>query len=543
MLRLVLLALALAPRTASAGGVFDSGWGMWNPAGLWHRTGAGACVSPHSGADCAYYGIDAGCTYNNGLAQDASLTSLGVTITPAADVLSFWMLYQVQSWDPECQDQLRLEYSLDASAWYLVQDLSTGSDPAGGSPSEGFASGGGVGGVPLWEHVTVNLGAYVGRFLYLRFRFVSSDSLAGDGLCGPPDGLEQYLGYALDEVSLGPPPPLALSKSAAPALGPPGQTFTYTLSAENTGAAAADVSVWDSLPSGADFVSASGAGSEAGGLASWTLPGLSVGQTQTLTLVVRADPALAEPAEWVNTAAGSSSLGGGAVLSSPALIRIRASGLSLAKSVLGARPSNGDADTYVLVVENDTALTQTGLTLSDPLPAAFSLNQAFPQPGAGSVWSLPSLPPGGVFSATLWGSVYGQDGQVVVNTASLEQGQAQLAQASASLTVHRPVQPAIALNAIYPNPAPSRRAGLPQDAFVAYSLNTPMPVTLDIFTVAGEKVRSLAAPGAAGVQQVAWDLANEHGQPVASGVYLLVLWSTLQVQPRPQATGYVAVLR
>jgi hypothetical protein len=78
---------------------------------------------------------------------------------------------------------------------------------------------------------------------------------------------------------------------------------------------------------------------------------------------------------------------------------------------------------------------------------------------------------------------------------------------------------------------------------VVYDINQSMPITLDIFTLAGEKVRRLYGPGERGVNQLGWDLNNEWGAAVASGVYAFRLWSTLPVIPTPEAYGFIAVLR
>lgn len=540
---LALLLFLLFPGLARAGGSFDGGYGIWSPSGLWHRVTAPACVSPHSGTACVYYGIDAGCNYANGTVQDASLTTLNpVSLTASTAFISFWLLYEVQSYDPACQDRLRLEYSPDGVNWYLADYLSAQADPVGGSPVEAYASGSGLGGPPLWQFERVDLQSFAGTYDYWRFRYVSSDELAGNALCGPPDLLQQFLGYAIDAVSLGSPaPPLSVSKSVSPAFAAPGDTFTFTLSAVNTGSGPATLSLWDTLPAGYAYAAAPG-GSVTNGLAQWSFPGVAAGQSATAQLQLQAAPGLAAPADWINTAAAASSLTTTAVCSSQVLAKIRTPVLALSKSVSPSQLTSGDVATYNIVIENDSPLTQSALTLTDELPAAFSATEVYPPTSGAGTWSLGSVAPGQILSFALWGPVYGEDGQVVVNSAQVL-GTTTTATATASLTVHKAVQPSITLSAVYPNPAPSHNAGQPQEAFVAYTLSAAMTVTLDIYDVAGEKVRSLGAPGQQGPHQVAWDLNNAYGRPVASGLYVLRLWSPLQVQPLPQATGYLAVLR
>ncbi|HTB21308.1 MAG TPA: hypothetical protein VK914_01230 [bacterium] len=540
----LLLALSL-PAAARAGGSFDSGYGIWSPSGLWHRVTAPACVSPHTGSACVYYGIDSSCTYDNGQVQDASLTTLApVALTASTAFISFWLLYDVQSLDPACQDRLRLEYSPDSTHWYLEQELGAQSDPSGGSPQEGFASGSGVGGPPLWQFVDLKLSSFAGTSYYWRLRYLSSDEQAGNALCGPPDLLQGFLGYAIDDVNIGDPaPPLALQKSASPSLGAPGGSFTFTLSVTNTSAASATVSVWDTLPAGYSSASASPPGSVSGGLAQWTLPDLGPGQSASVQLQVQAAPGLVPPVDWINTAAASCSLSAAVVLSSQVLVKLRTPALVLTKSVSPTSLTSGNTATYSLVLENDTAVTQSALTITDTPPPAFSPTESYPALSGNTYWNLGPLAPGQIFSCMLSGPVLGQNGQVVVNTAQVGSGSTVLGSASASLSVSNPVSPSITIQAVFPNPAPSRNPSQPQEAFVAYTLSTAMPVNLDIYDVAGEKVRSLSAPGNQGEQQVAWDLKNSFGLNVASGLYVLRLWSPAQSQPAAQATATLAVRR
>ncbi|MGH7441082.1 MAG: hypothetical protein ACREKE_00255 [bacterium] len=538
------MGLAL-PAILSAGGSFDAGYGIWSPSGLWHRVVAPACATPSSGVACVYYGLDASCDYATGQAQDASLTTLEpVPLTASTAFISFWLLYQVQSYDPACQDRLRLEYSPDGTNWYVADDdLTTQNDPEGGSPSVGWSSGGGLGGTPLWQYENIPLASFAGTSYYWRFRYLSSEQMAGNAVCSPPDLLQQFLGFALDDISLGQAPvALSLAKSVSPVLAAPGATFTFSLSVTNTGSTESAVQIWDSLPEGVGYASAPG-GSISGGLAQWSVPSLGPGQSATVRLLAQAPATLDPPMDWIDAGEASSSLATSPVLSAQVLAKIRAQGLSLAKSVSPSVLTSGEMATYSLVVENNTGLTQAGLSLSDALPAAFSPEQVYPQESGATYWSLPSLAPGQVFSCSLWGPVYGQNGQIVVNTATLSQGASILAEASASLSVQKPVQPAISIQAVYPNPAPSHQAGSPQDAFVAYTRSTSMVVNLDIYDVAGERVRSLSAPGAQGAGTLEWDLRNSRGLPVASGLYILRLWSPVQVQPQPQAVGYLAVSR
>lgn len=89
------------------------------------------------------------------------------------------------------------------------------------------------------------------------------------------------------------------------------------------------------------------------------------------------------------------------------------------------------------------------------------------------------------------------------------------------------------LNAVraYPNPWKiSEHATIP---IIFDQIPTNGATTLRIFTISGELVRTLS-----GSQSVQWDIRNQRGQFVASGVYLYLLTADNQ-----QKTGKVVVIR
>jgi hypothetical protein len=153
------------------------------------------------------------------------------------------------------------------------------------------------------------------------------------------------------------------------------------------------------------------------------------------------------------------------------------------------------------------------------------------------------MAPGAVLSFSLWGGAFGIDGQVMQNTASLYQGASLLAQDSASLLLHKPIEPQVVLKTVYPNPAPGANSAFGEAVHIVYELNQAMPLTLDIYTVAGERVYSRAVDGSRGLHEAVWDLKNDYGNGVASGLYAFRVWSSAAVKPTPEAFGYFAVLR
>jgi uncharacterized repeat protein (TIGR01451 family) len=553
----LLFLFLLAPLGLRAAEGFETGTGIWRPvtpaAGTvwWHRVVAPTCVSPHAGAACMYFGRDAYCNYADGLVKDASLEAGPFTLTNSAQtLLTFWLCYQVESSDPGCYDKLYLERSPDGSHWYTLADLSyTGVlPPNGGSSAAGYASVGGVGGPALWfQPPAVDLTPFLGSPLYLRFRFVSWAGAAGNDLCpgGPDQSYDNYLGYALDDVSLAEgPPALTLAKSVVPAASSPGTAFTYSFIAFNGATTSADVALWDTLPAGALYSGGAvpSPSTNAGSLLGWSFPAVPAGTSATAVLPLQVPTATAPPQDWLNAA--SASAPGASCSSNGVWARVRQSGVSVAKSVDKSSVTSGDNVVYTLAVENVCSYT-AGVQLKELLPHGFVLAAGYPYPyfnGPGSSWNL-TLSAGERDLFALGGVITGLDGQVLTNTAQLWQGATPLGSASVAVSVHAAPVVQLQLQAIYPNPAPSRNPAFPREAHFVYVASVDMPVTVTIYTLSGQKVRELAGATTQGKHQVDWDLRNGAGMAVASGVYPVRVWSSAAMTPQPQAIGYLAVLR
>ena len=84
---------------------------------------------------------------------------------------------------------------------------------------------------------------------------------------------------------------------------------------------------------------------------------------------------------------------------------------------------------------------------------------------------------------------------------------------------------------VYPNPYDVRKHSVPQVKFA----NTTDPATVKIFTVSGHFVRKIEA--VAGV--ATWDLKNDSGDNVASGLYIYMITN----RTGQKARGQVAVVR
>jgi uncharacterized repeat protein (TIGR01451 family) len=98
--------------------------------------------------------------------------------------------------------------------------------------------------------------------------------------------------------------------------------------------------------------------------------------------------------------------------------------LSLTKSVSNASPASGTSINYILSVANasGSALTATGVTVQDTLPAGFAFTSAS---GFGSynsttgVWTVGSIPPGTTRTLTITGTVTATAGASVSNIAEI----------------------------------------------------------------------------------------------------------------------------
>ena len=81
-----------------------------------------------------------------------------------------------------------------------------------------------------------------------------------------------------------------------------------------------------------------------------------------------------------------------------------------------------------------------------------------------------------------------------------------------------PTPPPLKLRLFPPSPNPSNGAEL---LWIPYQLTVDADVTIEVWTVAGERTRHLSAGHqSAGVHEQAWDQKNESGSPVASGIFI-----------------------
>ena len=211
---------------------------------------------------------------------------------------------------------------------------------------------------------------------------------------------------------------LAVDKVVSDARPNVGDTITYTVRLSNKGKdTAAGVTILDQLPTGLQFVSATPSqGAYDAGNGIW-----DVGTVDTLfarTLSIRATvlpPTSGIPQPTTNTASVQTSdqydpdptNNTKSVTETP-----QYADLAVEKVVDDPNPNVGGQITFTITVRNLGADTATGVTLLDVLPTGLTFISASPSAGtsydpASGVWTVNSLPVGGVETLTIAAAVAG----------------------------------------------------------------------------------------------------------------------------------------
>lgn len=153
--------LSNSPSATTAAGTvilseaFESGAPGWTTTGLWHASQARA-NSPTTSR--AYHdGVD----YDTGAANSGNLTSPPINLTQATEaLLIFAQWFETESW-PEPFDIRRVEVSFDGGAsWSLLKQRDSR------DPNQ-----------PFWAVDQLDLAAYLGRTILIRFLFDTVDSV------------------------------------------------------------------------------------------------------------------------------------------------------------------------------------------------------------------------------------------------------------------------------------------------------------------------------------------------------------------------------
>ncbi len=219
-------------------------------------------------------------------------------------------------------------------------------------------------------------------------------------------------------------PQLTLSKAVSATIANAGQQLVYTLNFENTGTANASGAVLeDTLPSGVNFVSATGGASHHGGVVTWPLGNLAVGAPGSVTLTVDVDSPIANGTVLDNNASLTAGNAPGTTASSTTIVN-SAPQLSISKSADQPVVSAGGQVVYTLDYSNTGTDAATNVVIEDVLPASatFVAASSGGTASAGVVrWNLATLPAGASGSVAVTAQVNSPlaDGTLLSNSATI----------------------------------------------------------------------------------------------------------------------------
>jgi uncharacterized repeat protein (TIGR01451 family) len=210
-----------------------------------------------------------------------------------------------------------------------------------------------------------------------------------------------------------------------PATSLPGGLVDYTITYDNNGnAAAAGVSIVDTLPAGATFVSASPAPtSQSGSTLTWAIGTLNAGQSGSITLRVQFSASLPRGAVLTNGVAISTTTPGDNPGDNTSTTSTTVIAPNVRVSKTGpARVTAGDQFTYTVTYDNNGNAPAAGVTVVDTLPAGVTFVSASPAPtsqsGSTLTWAIGTVNAGASGSI----SVVVQANATLANGATLTNG-------------------------------------------------------------------------------------------------------------------------
>ena len=221
------------------------------------------------------------------------------------------------------------------------------------------------------------------------------------------------VGLALNTCGVAP----TLSKSASLTNMPAGGTLSYTLTLSNTtGAAITASQISDSLPSGFSYLSTTSVTNGGGGVTPastptlnatgtvvWNFNNISIANNTSLVLTFVAQ-AGSSAGTYNNVGGASTSFG--TLTSSPVTVQVDSARVSLSKtpSTYSINPDGSTQLTYTLAYSNDSAVSVTGASISDPLPAGVSFvscSNSCSNASGTLTWTLGTLAGGASGSVTV----------------------------------------------------------------------------------------------------------------------------------------------
>jgi hypothetical protein len=149
--------------------------------GLWHVTATnGGGLPGHTVPDFAYYGIDAQGNYDTGGTNSGDLTSGPIALLAGGSAsLSFNYRLQTEGFVPF--DKADVQISTDGGVTFTTVASNTGAQDGGVNLPDTL----------VWSAFTVDLSAFAGQNIVVRFHFDSVDA-----------GFNDFLGWQVDDVSI-----------------------------------------------------------------------------------------------------------------------------------------------------------------------------------------------------------------------------------------------------------------------------------------------------------------------------------------------------
>lgn len=318
---------------------------------------------------------------------------------------------------------------------------------------------------------------------------------------------------------------LALTKTVSGVTVPQGGTLTYFISGTNPCLdTILNVTVWDSLPPGTTFISATGSGTLFNGsmvawgealMNPWYQPANSYFSRSVTVRVDSPGPILGPNiayGDFVNTAGFVQPR----AASGPQGVTVLNPVLALTMSG-PATASGGDTITYTLKVRNTGTDTAFGVEIVDSLPAYFYAVSPVAT-GTVVVWVIGQLDIGAEATVTLQMKSVRNDSTAIL----FNRAHASCINSNLIVQAPAPDVEAITLSVslqeprVYPSPFnPSKASG---GTLKFSELSSGSVVT--ILTVSGKRIRTLK-----GVvrSRLEWDGKNEGGKDVAPGLYLYII--------------------
>ncbi len=166
----------------------EAGDGLWDKTGLWHmETGSGSCTNTHGGTGSWYYGQTSPCNYDTKDGVGVSIPNSGDLTTKTIKLpvgttpqLSFWYYYQTEiltTWDKKI-----VQISVNNGPFVDLLQLSSDTGQSGGTTAPT---------APSWVQQSIDLSAYAGSNVKIRFHFDTGDAVAN-----------AFTGWYIDDVTL-----------------------------------------------------------------------------------------------------------------------------------------------------------------------------------------------------------------------------------------------------------------------------------------------------------------------------------------------------